>query len=320
MEMNHLPIIFIHKGYNTYLEFTLRQAKYSSPNSEIILLGDSTNDRFLFLNHSDIAEYSSNANEFEKDYIHYSTNSYGYELFCFQRWFIIRDFMIKNKINDIFVSDSDVLLYSSIEDIYKKYFFDVDIALAIYNTNNVSAGISYWKLPVLEKFCERLKRNYKDKYKIQEIKERWNKLKACNSLGGYSDMSAVTEFYLKNDTLRIFNLLKVHSNSVFDSQINLYSVEDSEAYDYRFGSKVFSWNLEKPYCYNKTRNTNIKFHLIHFQGPAKYLMAAYYTAPAFKGWRYLSVKFYFLNFLAFWYKILKIRYRFAFLFNLFNKK
>lgn len=45
-------------------------------------------------------------------------------------------------------------------------------------------------------------------------------------------------------------------------------------------------------------------------------MAAYYTEPDFKGKPKLTIMFRFLDFLSFWYKIFKIRSRFAFIFDM----
>ena len=113
-----LPIIFIHTGYSSYLEFTLRQAKFTSPSSEVILLGDDANASLgSVVRHVNIRQYSKGASEFEKVYQHFSTNPYNYERFCLQRWFMLEEFMRSSGYQEVFVCDSDVLMYADINDI-----------------------------------------------------------------------------------------------------------------------------------------------------------------------------------------------------------
>jgi hypothetical protein len=41
-------------------------------------------------------------------YVHKSPNSLAYELFCFQRWFVISRYLEMNQLKHVFVADSDV--------------------------------------------------------------------------------------------------------------------------------------------------------------------------------------------------------------------
>lgn len=113
--MESYPIIVLHKGSSDYLKICLAQAKFSNPNSRIILLGDETNETLakqVGAEHYLICNYFSKAHEFEKIYKHYSTNSYDFELFCFQRWFVIEEFVNSEGIDRFLHIDSDVLLYT----------------------------------------------------------------------------------------------------------------------------------------------------------------------------------------------------------------
>ena len=113
--MESYPIIVLHKGSSDYLKICLAQAKFSNPNSRIILLGDETNETLAKqagAEHYLICNYFSKAHEFEKIYKHYSTNSYDFELFCFQRWFVIEEFVNSEGIDRFLHIDSDVLLYA----------------------------------------------------------------------------------------------------------------------------------------------------------------------------------------------------------------
>ena len=113
--MESYPIIVLHKGSSDYLKICLTQAKFSNPNSRIILLGDETNETLakqVGAEHYLICNYFSKALEFEKIYKHYSTNSYNFELFCFQRWFVVDEFINSEGLDKFLHIDSDVLLYA----------------------------------------------------------------------------------------------------------------------------------------------------------------------------------------------------------------
>jgi hypothetical protein len=316
-----LPIIFIHTGYSSYLEFTLRQAKFTSPSSEIILLGDDANARLGdVVRHVNLKQYSRSAAEFEKVYQHFSTNPYNYERFCLQRWLALEEFMRSSGYQEVFVCDSDVLMFADINDINAGLFSTKDAGLAVYSPECASPGISYWKLPALSEFCALLPTFYTDESKLNKIKQMWAYNRAHNILGGFSDMTAVTEFYHSYGPEKICNLIDVYDNSTFDTHINIPSGGNDETYRFRMGKKVFKWQNGVPFCFNETRKSDIRFNLIHFQGPAKYMVAFYYTGPWFKGRLKLTAQYLVLNTMAFWYKTLRIRYRFAFVFDYFFKK
>lgn len=111
-----LPIIFMHRGDDEYLTYSLRQAKLSNPQSPVYLLGKETNRKFggAGIVHVLMDHYMQTARSFAKVYQHMHVMSYEYNLFCFQRWFILRDFMRKHGMQGCFYLDSDVMLYTNI--------------------------------------------------------------------------------------------------------------------------------------------------------------------------------------------------------------
>lgn len=294
------------------MEFSLRQAKYTNPESEIILLGDDSNNRFPSVEHVNIKNYFRGAKEFAKIYKHFSTNPYHYELFCFQRWFILKEFMETKNHTNIFVFDSDVLLYSNINELKNTIFPNNNIAIVMHSSLQMSAEFSLWNIENLIDFCKYLKDRYCDSDMVKQMKDTFRDVTQSKRLGGQSDMTAIGNYFGKHFNDKVANLIEVKNDSVFDTHIN-----NPQDYEFKLGKKAFTWHKNIPYCYNKTLKKNIKFHCIHFQGPAKYMMAKCYTGPNFKGKTILSIKFFFLNVLAFWYKTLRIRYRFAFLFRFF---
>ena len=91
-----IPVVVISKTINQCpeLELVVKQAKKN--NSEVYLIGDEGNLQYATDNHRDMFEYCEGVEEFEKLYQHLSTNQQGIELFCFTRWFILRNFLRKS--------------------------------------------------------------------------------------------------------------------------------------------------------------------------------------------------------------------------------
>ena len=108
--MEHLPIIIVHCGNSFYLEPILRQNRYFNPDNRICLISDKSTSRIAHAEHFLIDDYMSSAKEFQKIYRHYSVNTVAFELFCFQRWFCVLDFIKEQKMEHFVCIDSDYLL------------------------------------------------------------------------------------------------------------------------------------------------------------------------------------------------------------------
>ena len=152
--MNCYPIIVLHRGANDYLRVCLSQAKFSNPNSRVILLGDESNVNIAKeagVEHYLINDYFKQAQEFQKIYRHYSTNPYDFELFCFQWWFVIGEFIEKNNIDKFLHIDSDVLLYA---DFSQEHAFLDYINYYVLTYSHASAHSSFFNNSrALGEFC-----------------------------------------------------------------------------------------------------------------------------------------------------------------------
>jgi len=108
-----------------------------------MLIGDLANARFASdaVRHFRIDDYFESAARFAEVYKHQSDNAYEYELFCFQRWFILRDFMKASGIAGCCYLDSDIMLYANVND------------PAYHNFTNVWAMLTFNTLGTLEDLC-----------------------------------------------------------------------------------------------------------------------------------------------------------------------
>ena len=111
--MNY-PIILLHTGNPPFLEIAINRLQLQN-SAEIILLGDDSNQSIKGVSHYHVKDYFENAQNFEDNYyLHMSSNSYGFELICYQRWFVIEEFIKQHDYKMFWYLDSDVLIYGDL--------------------------------------------------------------------------------------------------------------------------------------------------------------------------------------------------------------
>ena len=215
--MEAYPIIVLHKGSSDYLKICLAQAKFSNPNSRIILLGDETNETLakqVGAEHYLICNYFSKAQEFAKIYKHYSTNPYDYELFCFQRWFVVDEFINSEGLDKFLHIDSDVLLYA---DFSKELEFIDFINNYDLTYSHVSAHTSFFNSRrALCEFCNFIFEIFSDDSFVAQFEKSPDNDKIYFKQGSFeldttkplSDMTLVY-FFTKLNRLKCLDFTKV---------------------------------------------------------------------------------------------------------------
>ena len=131
-----------------------------------ILVGDAENNVYPELNHLMIDDYFDGAQQFEASYEHLSTNSVGFELFCFQRWFVLLEIMKAKNISLAFFADSDLMIYGDVLEERKK-LGEFTIAYCCPKRQGdfrwtASAHASYWTQEGLTQFCDFMLEMYKE--------------------------------------------------------------------------------------------------------------------------------------------------------------
>lgn len=252
-------VIFMHYGNSSYLGHSLSQAKKSNPNTDVILLGDDSNNNYSFVNHIKI-NLGKSVEEFNKVYKHMSSNPYEYEIFCIQRWFILRDFMSQYNMNQCYYQDSDVMLYT---DVNKEAFSHFDLSFfggfSGHTTfiNNVNA---------LDDFCTFIMKCYTDKSRLSRLENIYQGLLEKHLPGGICDMTLI-DHYCQQSQYTICNLEKVVDDTTFDHNINV--VQD---YEHWFGRKKIYRTNSGIFCKNIPLNRYVMFYSLHFQGDTKIFM------------------------------------------------
>lgn len=285
-----MTIIIFHLGSQAYVKQCLQQAlKYDN---EIILLNDNPDHFKEFSNNTNCKivnynKYTERATTFKKMYKHYSTNSYQLELICILRWFCVYEYMEKHDIKRAFICDSDVLIYDTITSIDTKYLKDNDYMLCSSSSKNVTGGQSIWNINKLKEFVDFIFEFYTGET-LQKMDTWW---KTYKEPGGICDMTLL--YYFANNSLdfvglRLSNfpyfnqdLTQIFNNELtFDLHLATYG-NHPHPEEYEVNERTKNKNIKfidnKPYCYNKRLQKDIRFILLHFQGRNKAIMKDYYS-------------------------------------------
>jgi hypothetical protein len=267
-----MPIVTIHRGYAPYLVTTLAQAKFTNPKSEIVLLGDSSNQFLDFVHYEHILNYYSEAQQFAAVYAdkHRSPNNFEYELFCFQRWFVLKEFMRARQIEQCVHIDSDLMLYADLTAEWRK--FDRFELTLVAKSCGHSAFIKY---EGLVKFCQFLTDTYTTPLMFDDLEreqaQRDAKHPALALMEGISDMSLFRRFTRLNPDL-VGLASEIIEDSVYDLRIN--TPMGFEVYQ---GIKKIEWIDHQPFCRHLELDRLIKFNSLHFQGGTKKYIHRYFT-------------------------------------------
>ncbi|MTT30906.1 hypothetical protein GMB86_02615 [Terrilactibacillus sp. BCM23-1] len=250
------PVIFIHYGNPDWLKSTLYQAKIYNP--KVILLGDETNNKYPFVEHYNLSEFSDTALEFRKVYQHLSKRDAKYELFCIERWFILESFMRKKAIKQCFYQDSDNMLYLNVGDFALKNYADVQFA------SFLGTGCDFFinRYDILKKLCLFLKNCYVDADLFKKIQIKNTELLQQNR-AGISDMDLLSLFIMQN--LSSYRNIGVPDHGSFFCA----NIKGSQGFEmHQQFKKVYCLNHQL-YCKQEETNTFFRCNTLQFQGDSK---------------------------------------------------
>jgi len=263
---DEIPVIFIHKSDSYYLKDSLWQAKQY--NNRVILIGDESNSHYDGVEHYRTEEYFSEAEDFAKIYQHQAVNPYNYELFCIQRWFVLKEFMEKNQIEKCFYCDSDIMLYCDVNEEYENF---KDYEISLIHKNDYT--------PYGRKYCYSGHSSYFTLKGIQEVNkgiiEFYANFETNRHLYQHISDMYVLDFFVKNWKElggKIGPMEAIIHNSRFEDHI---SVEGDQYVMDKRGLKEVTWFDNQPYCYHKKLKRHIRFNILHFQAGKKKLMKYY---------------------------------------------
>lgn len=257
----NIPIIIIHQGNPFYLKNCIHHAKVYNPNNKIYLLGDESNRHLADeqVSHLLISDYFTQAKTFEPLYRHQTTNPYHYNLFCFQRWFLLKEFMEAMHFKHVFVCESDELLYCDVEKESLPYF-NFDFTLL----DNRFANSILMSYQGIINFTDFLTYAYSDKEMQTFINNHYSK---CFHNGKRINMGGIDDMFL------FIMFTQRHPNVADTSYPTNGCCWDTAIYNtHNFlrenGIKKITWINDLPYATYKNGEL-IRLLGIHFLGGNK---------------------------------------------------
>ena len=273
-------IIYVHTGNSSYLLPNLLHTKSYNPKARIILIGNTLNEyvKKFGIEHHPLSNYMAKANEFKKIYKHYSPNSFSFELFCFQRWFAIYEFVCSEKIESFLVCDTDALLYCDVTNEFDKYI-QADFTI----TRNGTPCFVYFKRDKLQKFTEYIIWCYTSEEGFKRITNYHKHLINQNKPYGISDMSAFTAWENLDGAKSIHIDKPVTGTNLVKEAYDHNFIDAKDGYKMEKGHKLTVWENGIPYQFIASNNEKIRILGIHLQGNAKFLLhkmiPLYYIKP-----------------------------------------
>lgn len=269
---SRLPIVFIHYGNSDYLQHSLRQAKRTNPHSPLYLLGDESNDCYEEVIHHPFADYAQEAEAFSRIYKHYNTTPFHYELFNFQRWFILQEFLHHNYLERCLYLDSDTLFYADASKEQKRFApFD-------FTLSKKTSGCTFFlnRREALNNFCRFLTGIYtrRDRYAYDRMVAHFALRQKHRLEGGVCDMTAFGlygELYFGH----IGEVALINDGSIYDPNINT----PDPGFAMHDGIKKVIWKQGYPYGIHLKTGQEIRFNSLQFQGRAKRLMPHFLQEP-----------------------------------------
>lgn len=285
-------IIITHRGNPAHLKYVLAQLKETNPGANIVLMGDKSNNRYSFVKHAMLSDYFNMADKFSKVYKHLNSTDISYELFCYQRWFCVYEYMKKNNLKDVFSLDSDVLVYDDLTKLNKflsKYDFAVS-AKSLTNKNenpgNWMAGppLGYFKIETLKSLCDFFTDSYTNKKYTKLFDKKMAYHAKRNEPYGVCDMTQIY-FFAKEHQKNMFNLSDIFELDGEKTRID-ETILDTSDFVCDDNHKKLLFEGKTVYAFDKKYQNKIRFPLIHFQGycpvNAKEWIPDYYIGKRYK--------------------------------------
>lgn len=263
-----VPIIFIHRHDSNYLAYTLAQAKVANPEAAVVMIGDRSN-RYAGIEHFLIADYCNSADRFGQVYQHLSTNLASYECFCFQRWFILQDFMQRQELEACLYLDSDVMLYTNATQEHQR-LQAFDLAL----TEDVPSCVYINRSSAIGQFCDLITQLYTNPMTLEHLEATFKQQLRHSIATSISDMYAFQE-YRRRYPQQVGELCAIVDGYSYDARLT-----EGQGYVRQAdGIKQVTLIDGEPLGHLES-GVPVRFRALHFQGLAKHFIGQFFTGAA----------------------------------------
>lgn len=281
-------IIFVHLGFDHYVPVALFQALQSNPETPIYFISDLKFKISSKIHQINIKDYSKSAGQFANIYKHQSPNNAKIELFCFQRWLIIEQFMTHNQIDEAWINDMDVMIYSSYNEVRPVNFENIGYFVLKDKNDEIihaSANSAFITLSGIQHLSKYLLNIYPFISDIANNNQYSLKLRSEEHSKSISDMTIFYLFALENKVINLFDEVLNGTLIVYNNAF--ITLNRVKLIGNKFIYEIYDKNDLK--FYPSTNYQRFEIHNLHFVGTTKPLMHQYYIGtPIPMKWRILS--------------------------------
>jgi len=261
----NIPVVFIHLNESKYAVDIFSNASYRN---DVYVISNIDYSNFVSsikaINISTLQ--TASVKHFSDSYKHLHSGPYSHELFCYQRWFFLLQFMIQHNFETILHLDSDIILNtdaSKDHDNYKQYIMTL--------AHGSSGATSYITKEGLSLFIDMLMDVYSGpSYTFDLLECQYQNMIKHNRPGGICDMTLLNLFRERCDygggPNRVGEMMQILDGCTHDHNIN---VDDS---DYEMHNRIKNIHISdgRIFCKNLRLDKLIEFKSLHCQGEAKY--------------------------------------------------
>ncbi|MBX7137988.1 MAG: hypothetical protein K1X83_08395 [Oligoflexia bacterium] len=293
--LSPLPIVFTHisgdRKASPQLLCALVQARLTNPAQNVILISNLKDFRVQCapefdrgFHYENLEDYADSFVPFRHRYFHLSVNPLWYERFCFERWFILREFCRRNGCERVVYCDSDVLIYSDLVEALKAW----QGADYLNVTRGCWSTAVFNRMSALDGFLELLMEMFaRNSVLWQETLDRLGFMRpydgaASSGIDNLTDMFAIRIFNDLRPEIKGDHLYSIKDGGCFDRNISISAPEtpldpEFEAHGDR---KRLSWQDGVPYAVARPDVGPVRMHCLHYQGNAKAYMIDYFLKQA----------------------------------------
>jgi hypothetical protein len=251
-------VVIIHDGDQDYLKTALERARQAG--NTVAHLG--------------FGRMSPGWTRFAAAYQHMSTHAPLFELRCFQRFFVMQQFMQDHELDSLFHVDSDVLLFDDLHAFEVEHLRGAPCGLHMPLEQpgfrySISPHASYWTRGAVDDFCGFLVASFENL--PSALAEKWAWHQQTGAPGGICDMALL--YLWAKDRSDIANFAGPIGGAVFDLNINSAENLVKDEYETRLGKKHIVFRDGRPWCRSLKSGEWVRFRSLHFQGHIKSQMA-----------------------------------------------
>lgn len=263
------PVVFVQRGRSFYFPTVVTQAVRRCRSSAVVVIADLDPRPLLPSDVSRLVHWwpieglEGAAAEFRKSYVHLSVNRPWLEMFCFERWFMIREFCRQEHQHSVVYLDSDVL----VECDAPKVLCERGTSAVMFSRATSPHVTCFRDTVYLERLCESMLDAYRTPDKLAELKAVYQAIIDRGQFGSISDMFFFGRLAEELGT-DYGDTFEVRNGGFFD-----HTMARSEGYRSRLGVKVVRHRGALASCQSLTSQEWVPVHALHCQGVSKIWLA-----------------------------------------------